>query len=52
VSLRGPNSGEDQKHAGDARFPALIALPSGSGAILAYERGSVKSGITVIVERL
>lgn len=52
VSLRGPNGGEGQKHAGDARFPSLIALPSGNGTILAYERGSGKSGITVVVERL
>lgn len=52
VSTRGIRGGEKIKHATDARFPSLIALPDGKGVLLAYERGPAKGATTVTIERL
>jgi len=52
VSTRGSRGGEQIKHAADARFPSLIALPNGKGVLLAYERGPAKGATTVTIERL
>mgnify|MGYP006145630455 CR=1 FL=1 len=38
--------------AGDARFPVLLELPAGRGAVLAYEQGPAKGATAVVVERL
>lgn len=35
-----------------ARFPALLALPAGRTALLAYEQGPAKGPVSVVVERL
>ncbi len=51
VSLRGLN-GSPVKHASEARFPTLVALPGGKGTLLAHERGPAKGPTTVTVERL
>jgi hypothetical protein len=40
------------KHASDARFPSVVALPGSKGAVLAYERGVAKGATSVMVERL
>ncbi|MEO5958554.1 MAG: sialidase family protein [Opitutaceae bacterium] len=39
------------KHASDGRFPALVSLTDGRGALLAYERGPAKEP-RIVVERL
>jgi hypothetical protein len=41
-----------EKRVSDARFPVMVALPGGRGALLAYERGSPKTGVSVVVEGL
>ena len=51
VSLTGVSDSPPIKQASDARFPSLIALPGGKGALLAYERGA-KGATSVVVERL
>lgn len=48
-AVRGATPG---KHAADARFPALVALPRGQGLLLAYESGPPKGVTTVVLERL
>ncbi len=40
------------RHAAKARFPSLIALPDGRGAVLAYEQTNVQGGTTTVVDRL
>lgn len=41
------------KHAELVRFPALVALPDGNGAVLAYEQGAAKEKQTrIVIERL
>jgi hypothetical protein len=52
VSLRGLHGSEPVKHASDARFPSLVALPDGKGALLACERVPAKGATTVTIERL
>ncbi|MBL9200057.1 MAG: hypothetical protein JNL39_06090, partial [Opitutaceae bacterium] len=39
------------RHAANARFPSLLALPNGR-AILAYEQGPAKGPAAVVVEKL
>jgi hypothetical protein len=39
------------KTASEARFPSLVSLPSGTGVLLAFERGA-KDNLSVVVERL
>lgn len=51
VSLRGSRAEKPAKGVTDARFPSVVALPGGNGAVLAYERGS-KEGAGITVERL
>lgn len=52
VTLASLHGGAPVKHAADARFPTVIALPRGKGALLAYERGPSKGATTVTIERL
>ena len=52
VSTRGLTGGEPLSQARDARFPSLVSLPNGTGALLAYERGPAKGATTVTIERL
>lgn len=39
-------------HAKNARFPALLALPGGRAALLAFEQGPAKGPVSVVVEAL
>ncbi len=52
VSARDLRGTAPTKYAGDARFPSLVALPSGQGAVIACEVGPAKGPTTVTVERL
>lgn len=52
VTLASLHGAEPVKHATDARFPSVIALPNGKGVLLAYERGPAKGATTVAIERL
>lgn len=52
VSTRGAGNSGKTKHAADARFPSLVALPNGQGLLLAYEHGPAKGATSVVVERL
>jgi hypothetical protein len=51
VALLSSSATEPVVRASDARFPSAVALPSGKGALLAYERGE-KGATSVTVERL
>lgn len=39
------------KVATEARFPSVVALPSGTGLLLAYERGPARAATSVVIER-
>jgi len=52
VSARDFRGAAPTKYASDARFPSLVALPSGRGAVVACEVGPAKGPTTVTVERL
>ncbi len=52
VSLASLHGSEPLKHASDARFPSVVALPGGKDVLLAYERGAAKGASSVTVERL
>jgi hypothetical protein len=52
VSARTSSFASPRKHAENARFPVLVALPKGGGALLAYEQGPAKGPTAVVVEGL
>ena len=51
VAVRDLQRPEPVKLAPEARFPLVVALPGGKGAVLAYERGA-RGATSVAVERL
>lgn len=51
VVLQNPHGSEPVRHASDARFPSVVALPNGKGVLLAYERGA-KGATSVAIDRL
>jgi hypothetical protein len=51
MATRDVRGSRPAKHASEARFPAVVALPAGKGAVLAYETGPARGG-SIVVERL
>jgi hypothetical protein len=52
VALPNLHGSTPTKHASDARFATIVALPRGQGLLLAYERGPAKGETTVVIDRL
>jgi hypothetical protein len=51
VALHNLHGSEPVKHASDARFPSVVALPAGEGVLLAFEQGE-KGATSIAVDRL
>lgn len=52
VALHSLHGSEPVKHASEARFPSVVALPNGKGVLLAYECGPAKGATSVMIEKL
>lgn len=51
VVMRDLRGAQPTQRVGDARFPCVVALPDGRGAVVAYERGP-RGSTSIAVERL